>query len=434
MKMTYRTKLNSILLTSLLALLACSHVLVAQEPTNADQASTAESQSSETLSEAEIAEQDQAAREEETELSPGDTAPLTYRLMQLDQPRLWDPQEVADFTLLDQTGKEFTNKDLLGQPWIVNFVFAQCTIQCPQTCRTIKDFNDTVEDVDLRIVTITVNPEDDTVDIMRNYAEIWEAEPERWIFATGDPDKVWRLIREGFKVTAWENVGTARQPGMEFAHDNNIIHVDANGKILGRYNSTDPKEMAVLRSVLKGKIETPDEFKPVVIEAKAEQAKTVKEYLLSQPADPLEKLPTWAKRLPATNAMLNALATMLLLMGYTAIKAKMPGLHKKMMLYAFGISCVFLISYLCYHFALHHYADVRGKPFEKTGTIKTVYYSILISHVVLAALVPVLAIVTIVKGLKQNWDSHRRWAKVTFPIWLYVSVTGVIIYWMLYKL
>ena len=132
--------------------------------------------------------------------------------------------------------------------------------------------------------------------------------------------------------------------------------------------------------------------------------------------------------------MLNALATLLLVLGYSAIKAKMAGLHKKMMLYAFGVSCAFLVSYLSYHFALHHYADVRGKPFEHTGPIKTVYFSILISHVFLAALVPVLAVVTIVKGLRQNWDSHKRWARVTFPIWLYVSITGVIIYWMLYKL
>ncbi|MDB4733575.1 DUF420 domain-containing protein [Planctomicrobium sp.] len=375
------------------------------------------------LTEAEIAEADKAAREQERTLSPEETPPPTYRTSQFEQPRLWDPQEVADFTLLDQTGQEFSNKDLLGEAWIVNFVFAQCSYQCPLTSRTMMEFNKTIEDVDLKMVTITVNPEEDTVDIMSKYAEIWGADPERWIFATGEPENVWKLIREGFKITAWENVGTAREPGMEFAHDNNIIHISSEGKILGRYNSTDPKEMSVLRTVLKGKRETPEEYRPV-------ERKIVK----SIPKDPLEKLPNWARRLPATNAMLNALATLLLVLGYSAIKAKMAGLHKKMMLYAFGVSCAFLVSYLSYHFALHHYADVRGKPFEHTGPIKTVYFSILISHVFLAALVPVLAVVTIVKGLRQNWDSHKRWARVTFPIWLYVSITGVIIYWMLYKL
>lgn len=373
-------------------------------------------------------------RADEVLLEPGERPPLTFRMSPYDQHRVWDADEVDDFNLVDQTGKPFTKADLLGKPWIVNFIFAQCPHQCPLTSRTMMEFNKTVANVDLRMVTITVNPEDDTVDVMQRYSEIWGADPERWIFATGDPVEVWKLIREGFKVTAWENVGTARLPGMEFAHDNNIIHVNAEGKILGRYDSMVAREMSVLRRVLKGEIETPEEFQPAVIEARAEQARTVAEFMRGAEQSPFDKLPNWARRLPATNAMLNALATMLLILGFTAIKAGMPQLHKKMMLYAFGVSCAFLISYLLYHFALHHYAEIRGMPFEKTGTIRVVYFSILISHVILAALVPVLAITTIVKGLRQNWPSHRRWARVTFPIWLYVSVTGVIIYWMLYRL
>ncbi len=372
--------------------------------------------------------------EEEQVLEPGQTLPPTYRRSAYDKPQVWNPDEVDNFQLLDQTGQEFSKQDLLGKPWIVNFIFAQCPHQCPLTSRTMMEFDKTVANVDMRMGTITVNPQEDTVEIMRKYADIWGADPQRWLFATGEPVEVWKLIREGFKVSAWKNVGTAVQPGMEFAHDNNIIHVDAAGKILGRYNSTDPKEMSVLRRVLKGETETPEEFRPVVIEAKLAQEASVQEYMKTVKVDPLDNLPNWAKRLPATNAMLNALATLLLILGYTAIKAKYTGLHKKLMLYAFGVSCAFLISYLAYHYALHHYAGVRGKPFEQTGTIRTVYFSILISHVILAAMVPVMALVTIVKGLRQNWESHRKWAKVTFPIWLYVSITGVIIYWMLYKL
>lgn len=425
------SKLNLGFWSVLITLVCVVSTSIAQE---ADEQPTETVSELPVLTESEIAEADKAAREQERTLSPEETPPPTYRTSQFEQPRLWDPQEVADFTLLDQTGQEFSNKDLLGEPWIVNFVFAQCAYQCPLTSRTMMEFNKTVEDVDLKMVTITVNPEEDTVDIMSKYAEIWGADPERWIFATGEPEDIWKLIREGFKITAWENVGTAREPGMEFAHDNNIIHVSSEGKILGRYNSTDPKEMSVLRNVLKGKQETPEEFRPAVIEAKAAQEKSVRDYVNSKPVDPLEKLPNWARRLPATNAMLNALATLLLVLGYSAIKVKMTGLHKKVMLYAFGVSCLFLVSYLTYHYALHHYAGIRGKPFEHTGPIKTVYFSILISHVFLAALVPVLAVVTIVKGLRQNWESHKRWARVTFPIWLYVSITGVVIYWMLYKI
>lgn len=372
--------------------------------------------------------------QEDLVLKPGEELPPTYRLNTFDEPRLWNPDEVDDFTLLDQTGKPFTKQDLLGKPWIVNFVFARCPSQCPMTSRMMMEFDKTVSNVDMRMVTITVDPEYDDVDVMQRYAEIWGADPKRWLFGTGEPEHVFQLIREGFKVSTWENVGTARLPGMEFAHDNNIIHVGATGKILGRYDSTDPKEMSTLRRVLKGQIETPEKFQPVVIEAREAQEKTVLDYVKSINVDPLEKLPNWAKKLPATNAMLNALATLLLILGLSAIKAKQVGLHKKMMLYAFGVSCIFLISYSTYHYAFHHYTGLRGKPFEKTGMIKIVYFSILYSHIILAALVPILALTTIVKGLRENWDSHRRWAKVTFPIWLYVSVTGVIIYWMLYKL
>lgn len=375
-----------------------------------------------------------APEDEEVVVDPEVDLPPTYRMHALDEPRVWNPDEVDDFTLVDQTGKTFTKQDLLGKPWVVNFIFAQCPHQCPLTSRTMMEFDKTVANVEMRMVTITVNPEDDDVEVMRKYAEIWGAEPNRWIFATGDPVEVWKLIREGFKVSAWENVGTSRLPGMEFAHDNNIIHINADGKILGRYDSTDANEMSTLRKVLKGQIETPEKFRPAVIEEQQAHANTVREFIKKAPVDPLDKLPAWAQRLPATNAMLNGLATLLLLLGFSAIKAKQVGLHKKLMLYAFGVSCAFLVSYLLYHYALHHYAGVRGKPFEQTGPIRTVYFSILISHVILAAAVPVLAITTIVKGLKQNWASHRRWARVTFPIWLYVSVTGVIIYWMLYKL
>jgi uncharacterized membrane protein YozB (DUF420 family) len=102
------------------------------------------------------------------------------------------------------------------------------------------------------------------------------------------------------------------------------------------------------------------------------------------------------------------------------------------MLFAFGTSVAFLGCYLTYHFALSHYTGTHGKPFEGTGGARMVYYTILISHVILAAAVPMLALLTISRGLKEQWPAHRRIARITFPIWLYVSVTGVIIYGMLY--
>lgn len=365
-------------------------------------------------------------------IEPGETPPPYVQLMPDEPPVLWDAERVDDFQLLDQNGDPVTRESLLDKPWVVNFIFARCTYQCPMTSRKIMELNQELANVDLRFVTITVDPEHDDVATMRKFAEIWQAEPQRWIFATGEPGQVWKLIREGFKVSAWENVGTDRIPGMEFAHDNNLIHVDAQGRIQGRYNGMIDAELVTLRRVLKGEIETPLKHRPAVIEARA--AAQAPELPGGKVEDPLERLPAWARRLPATNAMLNALATILLLTGFMAIKAGRVKLHKMLMLYAFGVSVIFLGTYLAYHFALQQHAGVPGKPFTGTGLIRPIYFSILISHIVLAAAVPVLAVVTIVKGLRNRIESHRRWARSTFPIWLYVSVTGVIIYWMLYHM
>ena len=142
--------------------------------------------------------------------------------------------------------------------------------------------------------------------------------------------------------------------------------------------------------------------------------------------------PDWVRLLPPINASLNGLATVLLLAGYCLIKQRKQQAHKKVMLSAFGTSVAFLVCYLVYHFALKHYTGHPSKSFPGTGVIRTVYFGILISHVLLAFTVPVLALMTIYRGLKSDWERHKRVARITFPIWLYVSVTGVIIYFMVY--
>lgn len=136
--------------------------------------------------------------------------------------------------------------------------------------------------------------------------------------------------------------------------------------------------------------------------------------------------PSYAPRLPDVNAALNITATVLLIAGYIQIKRGNEKAHKSLMLAAFGTSILFLASYLVYH------AHAGSRSFGGTGTIRTVYLAILISHSILAAVVPLLAIYTIWLGLKDRRQRHRRWARWTLPIWLYVSVTGVVVYSMLY--
>jgi len=131
---------------------------------------------------------------------------------------------------------------------------------------------------------------------------------------------------------------------------------------------------------------------------------------------------------PALNASLNAISAGFLLAGFFFIRQRRIASHRVCMSAAFLCSTIFLICYLYYHY---HVGSVR---FQGVGLIRTVYLSILISHSLLAATVPFLAVITLVRALRGRFEEHRRMARWTLPIWLYVSVTGVIVYWMNYRL
>lgn len=132
--------------------------------------------------------------------------------------------------------------------------------------------------------------------------------------------------------------------------------------------------------------------------------------------------------LPTLNATLNALAAVLLSVGWLFIRSGRIEAHRRCMIAAFVTSSLFLVSYVVYH------AQVGSKPFPGTGLLRTVYLAILTPHVVLAAAVLPLAILTLRRGLRRQDERHRRIARLTLPTWLFVSVTGVIVYVMLYWL
>jgi putative membrane protein len=132
--------------------------------------------------------------------------------------------------------------------------------------------------------------------------------------------------------------------------------------------------------------------------------------------------------LPTINATLNATAAILLIWGYYLIRRKRVATHRKVMTSAFVVSCLFLICYLVYH------AQAGSVHFLKTGSIRTVYFAILITHTTLAAAVPILAVITLRRARAGYFIRHRAIARWTLPIWLYVSVTGVVVYMMLYRL
>ena len=132
--------------------------------------------------------------------------------------------------------------------------------------------------------------------------------------------------------------------------------------------------------------------------------------------------------LPALNASLNALASVFLVIGYLLIRRGRRDAHRRSMLLALTTSALFLVSYVIYH------ANAGSVPFRGTGVIRIVYFAILIPHIILAATILPLALVTAARGLRGDYGRHVRIARWTLPLWLYVSVTGVIVYLMLYRL
>ena len=131
-------------------------------------------------------------------------------------------------------------------------------------------------------------------------------------------------------------------------------------------------------------------------------------------------------QLPDLNAALNSLSAVFLLAGYRFIRLKNQQAHRRCMLAAFSCSILFLVSYLIYHY------QVGSVSFKGQGWIRPVYFIILLTHTILATTVLPLALITLVRALRERFDAHRRIARWTFPIWLYVSITGVVVYMMLY--
>jgi putative membrane protein len=132
--------------------------------------------------------------------------------------------------------------------------------------------------------------------------------------------------------------------------------------------------------------------------------------------------------LPAVNALLNGCSAVLLALGYFFVRRRRFRAHRACMVLAFGVSMLFLVSYLAYHYTS------GSRSFSGTGWTRWVYFPLLISHIALAAAIVPLALVTIYRAARGEFIRHRRVARWTFPLWLYVSVTGVLVYWMLYRL
>ncbi|MBI5760341.1 MAG: DUF420 domain-containing protein [Planctomycetales bacterium] len=365
-----------------------------------------------------------------------------------DPPPMWDPAGIDDFEFIERSGKTIRKQDLLGRPWLACFVFTRCAGPCPRVTEQMKKLQDQLQETNIQLVTFGVDPEYDTLEVLQKYANFWRADADRWWFITGDKVPMYRLIQKSFRLPVEETTGEDRKPGFEIIHSTNIMYVDAEGRVRAKFNATKDEDMAKLRRIALDKDPLPPvgvpaetsptspdsgpvmKFDPVSGSFRFEAGAATADAVIADP--PARQLPDWVLLLPKVNASLNGLATLLLIGGFVCIKSRLVTAHKASMLAAFTTSVVFLACYLSYHFALRHFTGESSKRFEAVGVVRTIYLVILFTHVVLAAIVPVLAANTIYRGLTGQWDRHKRIARITFPIWLYVSVTGVIIYLMLY--
>jgi protein SCO1 len=316
---------------------------------------------------------------------------------------------LGDFTLTERDGREVSAADLRGKVWIASFIFTRCSGPCPQVTAAMAELQkEFASQPDVRLVTFTVDPEYDTPKILTQYAERFHADPDRWLFLTGKEADVYRLLRDGFKVGAERNTDPGATSGEAVNHDTHLAVVDRDGHIRGYYSALPDLES--------------DNPEKDVQQNKARLRAKVYELLVGF--------------YPPLNASLNAAAGVFLLLGYAAIRRGRVRLHVACMLSALAVSAVFLAFYLYFHLVVMH-----GKPTffhdkwpDAPHWVEIAYLVILTSHTILAAATAPLALYTASLGLRNRLARHVWIARWTLPIWLYVSVTGVIVYWMLYRL
>ena len=300
-------------------------------------------------------------------------------------------RSLKPFSYTNQHGKTMTEKDFLGKVWVADFVFTRCSVSCPMITAVMSALDkELASNPEVQLASFSMDPEFDTPEVLEKYAASHDAKSGRWHFLTGNKEDLFRMTQEDFMLAAVEK-GTI--PGEPIIHSNKFALVDQQGRVRGYFSGSDVnnvKEIAVaVRKLLR---------------------------------------PEFVSYLPAVNAGLNSLCTILLLAGYIFIRRRNVNTHKKFMLAAGVVSAIFLTSYLVYHF------NVGSVKFKGEGFIRPVYFTILITHVVLAAVIAVMVPITFWRAYKKQYDRHVAIARITFPIWMYVSITGVVVYLMLYHL
>jgi protein SCO1/2 len=313
-----------------------------------------------------------------------------------DSPESFGVVDAFDFE--ERRGARVTNESLSGEPWLAAFIFTRCATICPAMTQELSHAHQALDGLGVKIVAISVDPEHDSLQVLTDYAGHFEGGlDENWLFLRGTEAETHALIRESFKLGV-ERVDDA-DPGMAISHSSRICTVDAEGRVRGYYDGTlrEGTEAAVRRMRFLAGV---------------------------SPID---------SPLPTVNAFLNGLAALLLVLGYVAIRRGKRESHAWHMRAAFAVSAAFLVSYLYYHFVV---IPAQGGPvrYNGEGVAKTAYLLLLLTHVLGAIVNLPMVLRTLWLAHSERWESHRKWARWTLPLWLYVSVTGVLVYLVLYVL
>ncbi len=316
--------------------------------------------------------------------------------------------QVPAFTFTASNGERVTEQDLLGAPWIAVPFFVRCTGPCPSITTDLRaGVYPALEGSGARLVSFSLDPKFDSPETLREYAESFAIDPEQWLFLTGDAQAMVEFIKGGLKIPLeYNDPQTLAEGEQAIVHGTRLPVVDPQGQIAGWYEAS--------RGSLDGGLSSAERNLELLLKRTLAVAGTSRT----------------GSALPLLNAYLNGTAFLLLLMGWFAIRTGRREAHERLMKLAFVISALFLASYLTYHLGVQR--QQGPTPYNGSGWRQTAYWILLISHVV-------LAIVNLPMGLRvfwlarcQDWERHQRLARKTIPIWLYVSLTGVLVYLMLY--
>ncbi len=279
----------------------------------------------------------------------------------------------------------------------------------------MKDLQQRFDGTSVLLASITVDPEYDTPAVLTQYAQKFEARPDRWWFLTGAKQQIHELVQGRFKLAMQAASPAEKAAGSEAITHSDRLALVEDGQVVGFFESNSAASLESLVAVASRRA-----------------------------------LPAWVRYLPTLNASLNGLCAVLLIAGWISIRMRntpqrlesigsaattgelrerpVVRAHVAIMLTAVGLSALFLTSYVVYH------SQAGSTAFPHEGPLRVLYFTILLSHLTLAIAVIPLVSLTLIRAIRGNYAGHLAVAQLTFPIWLYVSVTGVVIYVMLYHL